>query len=119
VVDFIAHWSAKTELALRLLVLWLGISLYKFYDCRKRYGKVNEHNAAVPRDHWLTVAEKQAILDYEQQYPLEGYRRLTFMMLDDDVAAASPATVYRVLKAPDRLQRQALSLQYGQRGSTR
>jgi len=87
------------------MVLWLGISLSKFYDWRKRYGKVNEHNARVPRDHWLTDEEKRAILDYEREYPLEGYRRLTFMMLDDDVAAASPATVYRVLKSADRLQR--------------
>jgi len=75
------------------------------YDWRKRYGKVNEHNAKIPRDHWLTEAEKRAILDYEREYPLEGYRRLTFMMLDDDVAAASPATVYRLLKSADRLRR--------------
>jgi len=88
-----------------VLVLWLGISLSKFYDWRKRYGQVNEHNAQVPRDHWLTEEEKQAILDYEREYPLEGYRRLAFMMLDDDVAAASPATVYRVLKSADRLRR--------------
>jgi transposase InsO family protein len=86
-------------------VLWLGISLSKFYDWRKRYGKVNEHNAQIPRDHWLCAEEKQAILDYERQYPLEGYRRLAFMMLDDDVAAASPASVYRVLKSADRLGR--------------
>jgi transposase InsO family protein len=89
----------------RLLVLWLGISLSKFYDWRKRYGKVNEHNTSIPRDHWLTDEEKQAILDYERKYPLEGYRRLAFMMLDDDVAAASPASVYRVLKSADRLGR--------------
>jgi transposase InsO family protein len=83
----------------------LGISLSKFYDWRKRYGQVNEHNARVPRDHWLTDQEKQAILDYEREYPLEGYRRLAFMMLDEDVAAASPASVYRVLKAANRLGR--------------
>jgi putative transposase len=88
-----------------VLVLWLGISLSKFYDWRKRYGKVNEHNTCVPRDHWLTEAEKQAILAYEREYPLEGYRRLAFMMLDDDVAAASPTSVYRVLKSADRLGR--------------
>jgi len=88
-----------------VLVLWLGISLSKFYDWRKRYGNVNEHNARIPRDHWLTDEEKRAILDYEREYPMEGYRRLAFMMLDDDVAAASPATVYRVLKSADRLRR--------------
>jgi transposase InsO family protein len=104
-VDFVGRWSEKTGIALCVLVLWLGISLSKFYDWRKRYGKVNEHNARIPRDHWLTDEEKQAILDYEREYPLEGYRRLAFMMLDDDVAAASPATVYRVLKSADRLGR--------------
>jgi len=88
-----------------VLVLWLAISLSKFYDWRKRYGKVNEHNAKIPRDHWLTDEEKRAILDYERDYPLEGYRRLTFMMLDDDVVAASPTSVYRVLRSADRLRR--------------
>ncbi len=104
-MDFVGRWSEKTEIAICVLVLWLGISLSKYYDWRKRYGKVNEHNAKIPRDHWLTEAEKRAILDYERDYPLEGYRRLTFMMLDDDVVAASPSTVYRVLKSADRLRR--------------
>ena len=85
------------------MILWLGIGLSKFYSWRKRYGKANEHNARVPRDHWLTDDEKQAILEYEQEHPTEGYRRLTFMMLDDDIAAAAPATVYRVLKTAQRL----------------
>jgi transposase InsO family protein len=52
----------------------------------------------VPRDHWLEETEKRAIIDFHGQYPLEGYRRLTFMMLDRDVVAVSPASVYRVLK---------------------
>lgn len=29
--------------------------------------------------------------------PLEGYRRLTFMMLDADIVAVSPTSVWRVL----------------------
>ena len=59
----------------------------------------------MPRDHWLTDAEKQAILAFHDRHPLEGYRRLTFMMLDEDVAAASPSSVYRVLRAENRLDR--------------
>ncbi|MFQ5494459.1 MAG: transposase, partial [Phycisphaerae bacterium] len=35
---------------------------------------------------------------FHRQYPLEGYRRLAFMMLDRDVVAASPSSVYRVLR---------------------
>ena len=52
----------------------------------------------IPRDHWLEPQEKQAIINYHDQNPLEGYSRLTFMMLDANVVACSPASVYRVLK---------------------
>ena len=62
-------------------------------------GKANEHNGKIPRDHWLEEAEKRAIVSFALEHPLDGYRRLTFMMLDAEVAAAAPATVYRVLKA--------------------
>jgi len=87
------------------MVGWLGVSSSKFYNWRGRYGKANEHNAWVPRDHWLEDWERQRILDFERQYPLEGYRRLAFMMLDADVVAVSPTSVYRVLKRAGRLQR--------------
>jgi transposase InsO family protein len=98
VVDYVRHWSRRTELATMRLVKWIGVGMSKFYDWRNRYGQVNEHNALVPRDHWLETWERQAIVAFHGQHPLEGYRRLTYMMMDADVVAASPATVYRVLK---------------------
>jgi transposase InsO family protein len=49
--------------------------------------------------------EKHAILHFHDRFPLEGYRRLTFMMLDADIVACSPASVYRVLKAAGLLER--------------
>lgn len=58
---------------------------------------MNEHNALVPRDHWLEAWEKQAIVAFHAEHPLEGYRRQTYLMMDADIVAASPATVYRVL----------------------
>jgi putative transposase len=80
-------------------VTWIGIGVSKYYDWVTRFGKVNEHNAWVPRDHWLTDDEKERICCFARQNPLEGYRRLTYMMLDADVVACSPSSVYRVLKA--------------------
>ena len=77
---------------------WLGISRSKYQDWVTRFGKVNEHNAWVPRDHWLTTDEIERICQFARQHPHEGYRRMTFMMLDADVVACSPASVYRVLK---------------------
>jgi putative transposase len=105
IVDFVNDWSDRTELAVKRIIGWLQLSSSKFYHWRGRYGKVNEHNAKIPRDHWLTADERQAILDFERQYPLEGYRRLAFMMIDADIVAASPTSVYRVLKNAGRLGR--------------
>lgn len=104
-VDYVRHWKNRTGISAKQIVAWLGIQAGKFYEWKQRYGKVNEHNGWIPRDHWLTLGEKRAILDFHHQYPLEGYRRLTFMMLDADVVAASPASVYRVLKAADVIGR--------------
>jgi len=78
-------------------VAWLGISRSKFYNWRVRYGMVNEHNGRIPRDFWLEDWEKRSIIRFYHEHPQEGYRRLTFMMLDQDVVAVSPATVWRVL----------------------
>jgi transposase InsO family protein len=105
VVDYVRRWNERTEIPAKQFVGWLGIASSKFHDWRRRYGKVNEHNAWVPRDWWLEDWEKQAIIRFSFEYPLEGYRRLAFMMLDRDVAAASPSSVYRVLKAAGRIGR--------------
>jgi putative transposase len=82
---------------------WIGVGSSKFHDWKHRFGKVNEHNAWVPRDHWLTDYEKEQICIFARQHPLDGYRLQTFMMLDADIVACSPASVYRVLKANDLL----------------
>jgi len=105
VVDYVRRWQQRTEVPARRLVAWLGIGPSKFHDWKDRYGKRNEHNAWVPRDWWLEDWEKQAIIRFSFEYPLEGYRRLAFVMLDRDVAAASPSSVYRVLKAAGRIGR--------------
>ena len=98
VIEFVRRWSERTEIPADRFIRWTGIGTSKCYDWRGRYGKVNEHNAWVPRDHWLASAEKEAILTYQATHPVEGYRRLTYMMLDADIVAVSPSTTYRVLR---------------------
>jgi transposase InsO family protein len=98
-------WSAKTEIAADRFVAWIGVARGKFFEWKKRYGVANEHNALVPRDHWLLDEEKRAIIAFHDKFPLEGYRRLTFMMIDRDLVAASPSSVYRVLAGAGLLDR--------------
>jgi putative transposase len=40
------------------------VTTSKFYDWRRRYGCVNEHNGWVPRDFWLELWEKEAIIEF-------------------------------------------------------
>lgn len=92
------YWSDRTSLPAALLVGWIGIGRGKFYQWRVRYGKANEHNAWIPRDFWLEPWERDAIEAYFKDHPTEGYRRLTYMMMDQDLVAVSPSSVYRVLR---------------------
>ena len=82
---------------MKRFVDWLAVSKSKFHTWINRYGKANEHNAPIPRDFWLEEWERQAIIGFYHNNPLEGYRRLTFMMLDQDIVAVSPASTWRVL----------------------
>jgi putative transposase len=105
IVDFVNRWSEKTEIPPVHFTDWLRLRRAKLADWRLRYGKANEHNSWIPRDHWLEDWEKKAIIEYYVAHPLEGYRRLAFMMLDADVVAVSPSSVYRVLRDARLLSR--------------
>ena len=105
VMDFVNRWSSESEIPAARFVNWLGISKSKYYSWRSRYGKINEHNGWVPRDFWLEEWEKEAIIGFHGEFPLEGYRVLAFMMLDRDIVAVSPSSVYRVLSYAGLLRR--------------
>jgi len=98
IVDFINQWSEpRTGLRPLQLVDWLHVPRSKYYHWRQHYGQQRARTQPVPRDHWLEDWEWDAIVAFAQANPLEGYRRLTFMMLDADIVAVSPSTTYRVL----------------------
>ncbi|MFO1352923.1 MAG: DDE-type integrase/transposase/recombinase [Gammaproteobacteria bacterium] len=86
------------------LLGWIGLARQKYAHWRTRYGCANEHNGLVPRDFWLDPWEQQAIIIFYQTHPVEGYRRITFMMLDANAVAVSPASVYRALIAAGLLK---------------
>jgi len=53
----------------------------------------------------LLPEEEQAIVDYALDHPKDGYRRLAFMMIDDEAAYCSPSSVYNVLSRRELLCR--------------
>ena len=70
--SYVRTWSAKTEIAADRFVAWIGVARGKFFEWKKRYGKANEHNALVPRDHWLLDEESGPSLAFYDRYPLEA-----------------------------------------------
>lgn len=99
------HWTARVDITAACILDWMELSPGKYHNWKERYGHITEHNGQIPRDFWLEDWEKQAILDFREQYPMESCRCLAFMMLDLDVVAVSPSSVYRVLREAGLLQR--------------
>jgi hypothetical protein len=116
VVDFVRTWLARTGIIQKLFVIWRGIRPGNYYFGRLRYGRVNAYNGRMPRDFRIKPWEREAIAAFHDQYPLEGHRRLTFMMLDRDAIASSPSTTYRVLRAAGLIGRREASPSMKDRG---
>lgn len=107
IIDFVNEFSARTEIAAGRYIQWIEVQRGKYYQWVDRYGKANEHNGSIPRDHWLLPWERQAILDFHAKNPLDGYRRLAFMMNDAGIVAVSPTTTWRVLSKAGLLDKWA------------
>ncbi len=104
---FVDRWSESTDIPVKRFLKWLGLAPGKYHDWKSRFGEANRHNGLQPRHFWLLDWEREAIIAFAATHPLEGYRRLAYMMLDADVVAVSPSSVYRVLKTAGLLRRQA------------
>lgn len=83
----------------------LGIPRSKYYQWCWRLGAEPTAHGPTPRSHWLLSWEREAIITFAKEHPGEGYRRLTYMMLDADVVAVSPSSTYRILRDAGLLQR--------------
>lgn len=76
----------------------INLNSSKYYSWTSREGLQNNHNGIIPKNNWLLDWEKEAIILYAKNHTGEGYRRLSYMMIDENVVAASPSAVYRILK---------------------
>ena len=97
--------KSKTNTPANKLIGMIGISSSKYYSWKIRFEQPNNHNGIIPKRHWILDWERDAILGYAQNNISEGYRRLTYMMIDDNIVAVSPSTTYRVLKTAGLLNK--------------
>lgn len=97
--------TIKTNTPVNKLLGLIGISSSKYYSWIDRLDQTNNHNGIIPKKHWILKWEREAIINYARTHMGEGYRRLTYMMIDDNIVAVSPSTTYRVLKSAGLLNR--------------
>lgn len=109
-MDYISEMKRRTGFKLDYFLNHLELPKSKYYDWKVRSGKENNHNGKIPKQHWHTPDEEKAIISYvnkhinsTDRYFRDGYRRLTYRMIDEDIAALSPSSVYRILKNNDLL----------------
>jgi putative transposase len=104
-VRFTEMMIVKTNTPVNKLLAMIGISSSKYYSWIDRHERPNNHNGIIPKKHWILDWERESIISYAQTHIGEGYRRMTYMMIDDNIVAISPSTTYRVLKTAGLLNR--------------
>jgi putative transposase len=117
VLALVARTRARTGWPLRRILKRLGLSKARYHDWVKRAQVERlDDRAWPPRCPWAVLSEEvDAVLEYALAHPRDGYRRLAWMMVDEDVAYLSPSSVYRVLRDADLLCRWKRSRSVGER----
>ena len=85
----------------------LGLTRSVYYDWlgKQKRGRLADR-VVVPRSPLTVLPEEvKSAVEYAKTHPREGYRRLTWMMVDDDIVYLAPSTVYRILDKHDLLYR--------------
>lgn len=59
--------------------------------------KIPKEKLNIPKTHWSTPDERKAVVEFKKENMLVGYVRLTWMMIDRNIAYLSPSSVYRIL----------------------
>jgi transposase InsO family protein len=85
----------------------LGLTRSVYYDWLERLKEGTLSDRVVVPRPLLTILpeEVEAVAAYAKAHPKEGYRRLAWMMVDEDVVYLSPSTVYRILDRYNLLYR--------------
>ena len=94
----------REEFPVRKSLEVLGLPPRTYHRWVRSRGKGARPEGVLPKGHWILPEEREAILAFKRQHPSLGAKRLSFMMLDLNVAAVSPPSVWRVWKASRSLQ---------------
>jgi len=106
-LNTVARAQEQSDQPLNWILTELGLTRSVYYDWlgRGKEGSLTDR-VVVPRSPLAALPEEiEAAVAYAKARPRDGYRRLGWMMVDEDVVYLSPSTVYRILDKHDLLYR--------------
>lgn len=115
-MTFVAWISERSERDRRSVcrALGLGWSRYQRWQALAKAGvDLDDRHAGGRTLDRPLPDERQAVIDYALTRPTDGYRRLAWQMVDDDIAYLSESAVYRILDDADLLHRWSRSRRGG------
>lgn len=103
------HIQTLTGTDKKIMLKHLGLRSSTYYNWLHRYAHKSLHDQKPVgmNPYRLLDWEKEAIHDFYIDNQENGYRRITYMMIDQDIVYTSPSTVYRYLKSEGLLMRWA------------
>jgi putative transposase len=106
-LTIVAHTRERTGWTIRRILHHLGLSKARYRDWTERAAldALTDRPPIAPMRDGILADEKAAVIAYALAHPKDGYRRLTWQMIDANVAYLSESSVYRVLNDADLLYR--------------
>jgi len=115
-LELVAVTRRRTGWTLRRILKRLGLPKARYHDWKKRAARnrLGDLRAVGLCYRAMLEEEKEAVIAYALSHPKDGYRRLCWQMVDEDVAYMSPSSVYRILDDADLLYRWKRSTRSGE-----
>ena len=112
----VARTHGRTGWPVQRILTLLGLSKARYGAWTKRAAAsaLLDRRPIAPARDAVLPEEKAAVLAYALAHPKDGYRRLTWQMIDADVAYLSESSVYRILRDAELLARWKRSTHSGQ-----
>jgi transposase InsO family protein len=107
VLALVERATTRTGWTVGRVLKCLGLSKGRYYEWARRAAAdcLADRSTATASSGGILDEEKQAVIRYALARPKDGYRRLAWQMVDEDVAYVSPSSVYRILNDADLLYR--------------
>ena len=107
ILDYITLTVTRSRKGINWVLSNIGLlpSTYYRWRMKETKGDLSDRYEKIPNLEAALPSEIDAVIRYALENPKDGYRRLTYMMIDENIAFLSPSSVYRILSDRDLLYR--------------